>query len=345
MNNNTSRIVISRTDNIGDVILTLPMAGVIKQYLPHSKVIFLGKNYTKEIINGSIFVDEFYSWDEVQGFGKKEIIDFFHNLHADVFIHVFPNYHIAKIAKKAQIKTRIGTSRRIYHLLFCNALVPLSRKNSPHLHESQLNLKLLQPLGIDQEFSLQTIPNFYGFKKFISLPDQIQSLLDQKKFNLILHPKSKGSAREWGLNNFAHFLSLLPKEKFNVFLTGTKEESVEIERTLLSSHPHVINLVGKLTLGELISFIKQADGLIAASTGPLHIASAVGKHALGLYPPLKSMIPDRWGPIGSHAQALVSLPKEGRFCKLSCKLNCLCMNRLSPENVVKVVDNWHKIQD
>ena len=38
-------ILISRADSIGDVVLTLPMAGVLKQILPGVKIIFLGKNY------------------------------------------------------------------------------------------------------------------------------------------------------------------------------------------------------------------------------------------------------------------------------------------------------------
>jgi heptosyltransferase-3 len=56
---NNPVIIISRTDSIGDVVLTLPMAGIIKQFLPQSNIIFLGRNYTKDVIALSEHVDEF----------------------------------------------------------------------------------------------------------------------------------------------------------------------------------------------------------------------------------------------------------------------------------------------
>ncbi|RYG01290.1 MAG: glycosyl transferase family 9, partial [Chitinophagaceae bacterium] len=39
-------IIISRTDSIGDVVLTLPMAKIIKQQFPDCRIAFLGKEYT-----------------------------------------------------------------------------------------------------------------------------------------------------------------------------------------------------------------------------------------------------------------------------------------------------------
>ena len=61
---NNPVILISRTDSIGDVVLTLLMAGIIKQFLPQSKIIFLGRNYTKDVIDLCEHVDEFVSFDD-----------------------------------------------------------------------------------------------------------------------------------------------------------------------------------------------------------------------------------------------------------------------------------------
>ena len=36
------RIILSRTDSIGDVVLTLPMAAALKQSFPGCTVVFLG---------------------------------------------------------------------------------------------------------------------------------------------------------------------------------------------------------------------------------------------------------------------------------------------------------------
>ena len=60
------RILISRTDNLGDVILTLPMAGILKKEIPGCYILFLGKAYTRPLIDACEFVDEFLDWDEIR---------------------------------------------------------------------------------------------------------------------------------------------------------------------------------------------------------------------------------------------------------------------------------------
>ena len=43
-----NNILIIRTDRIGDVILSLPLAALIKKHLPECKISFLLKEYAKE---------------------------------------------------------------------------------------------------------------------------------------------------------------------------------------------------------------------------------------------------------------------------------------------------------
>ena len=54
-----SRILISRTDSIGDVILTLPVCKILKNYFPQVKIGFLGKSYTRPVIQACSYVDVF----------------------------------------------------------------------------------------------------------------------------------------------------------------------------------------------------------------------------------------------------------------------------------------------
>jgi ADP-heptose:LPS heptosyltransferase len=251
-------------------------------------------------------------------------------LEADVFIHVFPVKEIARLVKKADIPIRIGTSHRVYHLNTCNKLINLGRKNSD-LHETQLNIKLLAPLDIKDEMSKDTIPALYGFHSGGSLTDDGKSALDDSRFNLIIHPRSKGSAREWGVDNYVELLKLLPKDTFNIIMTGTKEEGAAIRGNLFSDNPELTDLSGKLNLEELITFIGHADGLLAASTGPLHIASALGKHAIGIYAPMRPIHPGRWAPLGTLAKYFV-LEKKCNECKNDEK--CACIVAIPPQEVL-----------
>jgi heptosyltransferase-3 len=326
---NLSAVIISRTDSIGDVMLTLPMAGIIKKQYPNCRVVFLGRSYTKAICNCCEHIDAFLNWDEIKGMSETDAVAFFKAQHADAIVHVFPDKAIARLASNAKIPQRIGTSHRLYHWWTCNRLINFTRKNSKE-HEAQLNLKLLPGIGLEVQPSCAEINLFTGFTRLPALPTAFSKLVDSDKFNLVLHPRSKGSAREWGLENFSRLVSLLPPDRFKVFVSGTREEG-ESMRTFIESHPIVTDLTGKLTLEEFIAFLAATQGIVAASTGPLHVASALGKKAIGIYAPMVPIHPGRWAPIGVHAEYLVK--------NVSCtdcvrSGDCHCIREITPEAVL-----------
>jgi heptosyltransferase-3 len=300
--------------------------------------IFLGRKYTEPVVSLSEHIDEFVDWDELWQKSQEELLREFGNLKADIILHVFPNRRIAKVSKQANIPMRIGTSHRWSHFLYCNRLINFGRKRS-YLHESQLNIKLLKPLINKTEFSLAEIEGFYGFNKVKELPDKHKQLLQEDKFNLILHPKSKGSAREWGEDNFTKLINILPKDKYSIFITGTKDEGVLLKNFLSKNKDKVTDLTGKLSLTELISFINVADGLVAASTGPLHIAASLNKIAVGIYAPIRPMHPGRWAPVGKSASYLV-LDKKCDDCRRT--LDCRCIREIEALEVFKKLESYRK---
>lgn len=321
-------IIISRTDAIGDVVLTLPVAGVLRSLYPGARILFLGRSYTSAVINACEHVDEFLDWDQLQQLPEKEGALWLARTKADVIIHVFPHPGIARLARKAGIRVRIGTTNRLYHWFTCNRLVRLSRKNSQY-HEAQLNLLLLSPLGIKKLYTWQEIAGLYGLTRLAPLPPQAASLLDPHKFNLILHPKSRGHGREWGLDNFMKLVELLPRDRFALFVSGGPEEGQQL-RPLLDRYPFLTDLTGKLTLPQFMTFISKADGLLASGTGPLHLAAALGIHALGIFPPIRPIHPGRWAPIGPHAKAFVE-EKNCEACRLTA--DCTCMREVRPQQL------------
>ena len=329
INKRNSRILISRTDSIGDVILALPMAGAIRKAIPGAYIMFLGRAYTKEIIEMCENIDEFVDWDVIKNQDYSAQVQSFKQLNADYIIHAFPQRQIAQLAKKSGIRKRIGTSGRIYHLKYCNKIIFFTRRRSK-LHEAQLNLKLLKAFGIKRPFSLPDIIKNYGITPPNTLPDPYREMIDNTRFNLILHPRSKGSAREWNISNYSELISLLPKDKFKIFISGTRDDDEFIRNEIINHHPEVINLAGKLSLLEFISFIANADGLVACSTGPLHIAAALGKFAIGIFAPIKPMHPGRWAPVGANAIHLV-LNKKCNKCRIN--KNCECIQSITPEMV------------
>jgi glycosyltransferase involved in cell wall biosynthesis len=204
-----SKIIVSRTDAIGDVVLTLPMCGILKSQFPDLRIAFFGRSYTKDVIDACEHIDEFLNYDEFEQLEEHEREHFLRKTHAEAIIHVFPKKKIARAAKRAGIGLRIGTSSRLHHWLYCNKLVALSRRNSDN-HEAQLNLSLLYSFGIESTFPLNRIHQYYGITNVPVLPEQFTKLIDPEKLNVIIHPKSRGNGREWGLDNFQRLIEMMP---------------------------------------------------------------------------------------------------------------------------------------
>ena len=223
MSQQNRTFIISRVDAIGDVVLTLPVAGVLRELYPRSRILFLGSSYAAEVIRACRHVDEYLNWDELKKMDDAHQIKALAGTGADTIIHILPKKEIAELAKKAGIQLRIGTTNRAYHWYTCNKLIRLSRKRSPY-HEAQLNLRLLTVLGAKPLYSLEEIPGYYGLTKLSALPVDIAALKDERKFNLILHPKSRGNGREWGVDNFIRLANMLPADRFRLFVTGTPAE-------------------------------------------------------------------------------------------------------------------------
>ena len=334
--------LVSRTDAIGDVVLTLPVCGRLRQLFPGCRVVLIGRTYTAPVAAACPWVDDFLNLDELLQLPKPAQVAALRSCQAAAIIHVFPHRALADLARRAGIPIRIGTRNRWWHWLSCNRLVRLSRRHSP-LHEAQLNLQLLRPLGAGAAPGLAEVAALVQLTAPGPLADWLRELLAQRQpgqLNVVLHPRSRGSAREWGLGNFGQLARRLHRAGHRVFVTGTAAEGAELA-DWLREHDACLaaNLTGQLSLPQLLAFVAAADGLVAGSTGPLHLAAALGRHTLGLYPPIRPMHPGRWAPLGPHADYLVFERPDCDDCRAR-PTACTCIGAIEPALVAAHVLAW-----
>lgn len=337
--------LVSRTDAIGDVVLTLPVCGQLKQLFPGCRVVLLARTYTQAVAEACPWVDAFLNYDELVALPQPAQVAALQEQQAAAIVHVFPNRLLAKLACQAGIPVRIGTRNRWFHWLTCNRLVTLSRKNSP-LHEAQLNLALLRPLGGAPVLPLAEVAKLVKLQPVASLSSVWRAMLADRQptqLNVVLHPRSRGSAREWGLLHFGTLARLLHQAGHRVFVTGTAAEGEELHEWLTEHQPYLAaNLTGKFSLPEMVAFLAAADGLVAGSTGPLHLAAALGRHVVGLYPPIRPMHPGRWAPLGPHASYLVFDKPDCQDCRSQASA-CSCIKALTPIQVLSHVIGWQPL--
>lgn len=324
-------ILISRTDSIGDVVLTLPVCLWIKENFENTQVIFLGNVYTKPVLNCLSAIDKILCWDDFEALPPAMREEKLKAEKIDVCLHVFPKKEIAALVKKVKIEHRIGTSHRAFHLLTCNTRVNFTRKNSP-FHEAQLNFNLCKPFGLEELPSVNYLSEvmFNGFKPTDeALPEKYASL----KNAIILHPKSQGSALEWPIENYLTLAENLLAQGETIVFSGTEKEGL-LFREKLPKHANSIDLTGKLNLAAFICFIAQSKALVACSTGPYHLAGILGIKAIGLFSSRKPIHPGRWKALGSQSVALEFDPS----CSVCSKgKSCNCIQKIPVEKVLETL--------
>jgi heptosyltransferase III len=322
-------VIISRTDSIGDVLLTLPICAALKRDFPQLKIVFLASNYTIPVVQHCLAVDEIINATNWLKLPLEDQLAQLKSIKADAIVHVFPNKAIAQLAKKAKIPHRIGTSHRLFHLLTCNHRIDFTRKNSV-LHEAQLNFHLLEPLGYAELPSFESLNDTLTY--FKASPKDIPLLFQNNLKKIILHAKSQGSAVEWPIEKYNELAKKLVARDFAVYFTGTEKEGLAI-RQGIEFGGNCYDTTGQFSLEELISFIDQSDLLLACSTGPLHIAGSLNKNCIGLFTPKKPMHPGRWKPLGKNS-ATITAREE---CPHATKESCTCLSEISVDEVFHLI--------
>jgi heptosyltransferase III len=291
-------VLVSRTDKIGDVILTLPLITELKRLLPNSRISFLISKKLENLIDGYKDVDKVFFIEDIN------LNNFLKENNYDVAISVYPRKELAIAFYKAGIKYRVGTAYRLYSVLF-NQRIKEHRKYAEK-HEADYNLNLLSFLG--KEISLDK-------KFFFKYSDEEMNIVQNKvHFNLnekfvVIHPGSKGSARDLPIDRIMKIPEYIIKNHsdYKIVLTGIPQEK---PITLLFKEIYkdkVIDLAGEISLRELLILIDKSSLFISNSTGPIHIAGALNKNIIGFYPNSAPMNATRWKPLSSNAKVISPL--------------------------------------
>jgi lipopolysaccharide heptosyltransferase II len=328
------RILVVRTDRLGDVILTLPMFALLRKCFPDAYVAVLLRRYAGEILDGNPYVDEILWYDRDGALVPfREMCATLRERKFDTAVVVYPRLRLAWLMFRSGIPLRVGTGYRYYSFLF-NRKVYEHRKDARR-HELEYNLRLLRTIGcnVPEDF----VPEF-----FINVPPAVDAAVDELLLELrvaarelaIVHPGSGGSAREWPPRHFGMLAARLADEGFAVLVTGTKEEEEKINAVVDASGGVAIALAGRLSIKQLAALLRRAKVFVANSTGPLHLAVAMGVPVVGLYPQHTAMSATRWGPYTDRKAVLIpDRPKDCTAC-VENKTECACMASIEVERVL-----------
>ena len=325
------KILLVRTDRIGDLILSTPVAEVLKQKVPKAQIDFLVAPYTAPILKNNPFINEIILDDNrsIKGFLKlREVIK---QKKYDVAIVLHPTLKLAWLLKSAGVPCRIGTGYRGYSFLF--NLKHFQHRKTVEKHELEYNLDMLKVLGLEPQ---KILPKLY-----LSANEKNEADIFLKRFGInsddivvLVHPGSGGNALIWPVEKFGELADkLIDSYSVKVLVTGQADEKILAEKMKSRMKHSFLDLTGKTDLRLLSAIIEKVDLLVCNSTGSMHIAASLGISTVALFCPIFTASPKRWGPYGEgHTVILPPVPPCKNCSPVKCERGN-CMDLITVEEV------------
>ncbi len=345
------RVMVTSPHHLGDLIAKVALIRLLKTNFPGCQIVLCARSYVFDLARCIKEIDEIVDFEALFNQNDDQIISDLKKLKIDVLIHLLSverpiGPKVFEYAKKAGIRYRIGNLYRSRFSLWFKKIESFITHNLrqkrilDQMHEFQWNLTPLKFFKKRATYSLDEIaqllcsqPRTERFKHRLILPN---------RFNLILHPGSHGNAKEWPTSKFLKLVQVLKDPQIHLIITGSAEEALRYNQ-LNVNLSHVTFAMGQLNLKEFIQLIEDASGVVAASTGPIHIASLFNTPTLGLFPKQKEIGAGVWKPIGEKATYIESsnicIACQKRLTEINPKA-CRCMEGIEVDQVLNVIEGW-----
>ena len=322
-------VLLARPDGIGDEILCLPVASALRQSLPGVRIAFLSSQYAAPLFEHHPDVDEV--WSVTGQESLTELVRLFkRGLDAVVFLKPFRRLMWA--AWLARVPIRVATGYRWYSLC-ANRRVYQHRKDFSK-HETEYNVGLLAGLGLS--------PTAVRPPALCLTQEERQQAKDRLRGvpspRVVFHPGGF-AARRWRVEHYGTLALTLRRQGIGVLFTGSHAEGEQFSRDVLSTLPgssDLCNLMGQLTVRELMAVIGESDAIVSGATGPAHIAAALSVPNVSLFDPRRNNLPTRWRPLGKGVVLRPDVPTCEKCIYEACPY-WDCLDRLTVETVAQQV--------
>jgi heptosyltransferase-2 len=333
------RILIVRTDRVGDVVMITPMVREIKKTFPDSFIATLTQPYTSKILLNNPYIDKILVDDLKKESFWKVVKELRSHKFTDGLL-IMPSERAAYQMFLAKVRNRIGVGHKLYEVL--TLMKSVSRNNYiPLRHEADYSMDLARIIGVNTE-NLQ--PEIFVSEDEVLWGRDFLKRYDvlDDHFKIIVHTGSGKSDPNWSEERYLSFiiklLDRLSGNPFKILLTA-KEMSLEFLNKIRDlKDKHIITISDKIDdLRDFIKVIPNINLLVASSTGPLHLASALSVKTIGLYCHRPMSCVKRWGALGRNA---INIEVSKEYCDKFCsedKNNCAIENGIDIEKLTQII--------
>lgn len=328
------KILIIRTDRLGDVILSTPVIRNLRLAFPNAYIAFLCRPYTKEVLAGNPYLDEVIVYDKYDKqrslFSSLRFCFYLRKNKFDWAIILHPTNRAHLLTFFAGIPFRAGWDKKMGFLL--SKKIP-HYKQKGEKHELEYTLDILRALEIPVKDKSLYFP-LKKDKEALVEKLLIEHGLEKDDVFLVFHPSASCVSKRWPVNYFSSLVKLFKKEGISKIVVVTSRQETVNAGGLIKDHPDLIDLRGKLDISGLGALIKRAALFVSNDSGPVHIAASLGVPVISIFGRNKpGLAPTRWGPLGKDCFYL----HKDTGCKKCFAHNCqkgfLCLKAVKPQEV------------
>ncbi len=354
-----ARILVVRTEQIGDMILTTPALRALRARFPTAHIALLAQKVVAPVLQCNPDINEVIAvsipWAERQMHPGK-IPNPLKRRVAMLQYHwrcLKSAWHLGKALQQRRFDVAVDLGGHIYNLLvMALAKVPV-RIGSPtaggrfllthsifprdDLHEIDRCLAIVSLLGAKVQ---ETIPSIAW-----TAADErtVDELLQQHNINaaedllVAIHPFSVEPSRSWSVHKWAKVADALVRH-FNakVLFIGSASEREKVAAIQAQMTEQAINLCGALSLLQVAALFKRCALMIGVNSAPAHLAAAVDTPLVSVWS--AAYLQKKWAP---RARCLHIVHKEVPCadCRLTvCPKPVSCMDLITPEEVIAAAD-------
>lgn len=332
------KILILKPSSLGDVIQALPVLRLLKRHFPSSQIHWWIESRLAGLLEddpdlAGVVRFERQRWANPRRW--RELVDSVLSMRKQHFDWVIDLQCLARSASIGWLAngdfflgldvTREGARG------FYDVVVPRPEGTT---HAVDWYLAVLDRLGVPRHWNFEWLP----------ARPQIAAELARKWPAargrwLILQPGARWPNKRWPIEYFAELARLLagryPEHRFAI-LGGAEDRPLGATIARLAPE-QCLDLTGRLSLPEMIEWIRLCELMVTNDTGPMHVAAALGKRIVALFGPTD---PRRTGPYGQLKRVLrLELP-----CSPCLKSHCAyfqpfeCLRGLKPAAVLQAVE-------
>jgi heptosyltransferase-3 len=310
------RILVVRTDRVGDVVMITPMLRELKRKFPDAYLGALTNEGSAAVLHHNPRLDALITDDLGPGTFWQTVRSIRSHRFTDALL-VWPSKRAAYQLFLAGIPRRIGVGHKLYEVI--TFMRTVTRDYDPPQHEAQYCMKLARAIGVVTD---DLTPELYvtGQERDWARAYLRQLGIPEASRVVVVHSGSRNTTPNWSEGRYLQLITAMleqdARRRVHVLLTAL-EMSDGFRRQIAGLRDERVHDVTPEVgpLRRLISVIAASHALVASSTGPLHLASGLGVRTVGLYCRRPLFRAEHWGALGPAA---INLEVSEEHCSAHC---------------------------